>query len=84
MPADGPQNAVDFLDGPDLLLIILLLWVFGGDRHLQSFVRFTQRLHLRILPKIYTGVLQLFGAVCAYEVVKVPQNLHREYESAWG
>lgn len=81
-PADGPQKAVHFLNGSDLLLVILLLRVSGDDCHLQSFVCFTHRLHLRILPKIYTRVLQLFGAVCAYEAVKVPQNLHREYKSA--
>ena len=77
LPADGPQKAVHLLDGSDLLLFVLLLRVFGGDRHLQSFVRFTHRLHLRVLPQIHTGVLQFFGAVCAYQAVKVPQNLQR-------
>lgn len=84
LPADGPQEAVHFLNGSDLLLVVLLLRVSGDDRHLQSFVCFTHRLHLRILPKIYARVLQLFGAVCAYEAVKAPQDLHIEYESARG
>lgn len=79
LPADGPEKAVHFLDGSDLLLVVLLLRVFGDERHLQSFVRFTHRFHLRILPQIHTGVLQFFGAVCAYEAVKVPQNLQMEY-----
>lgn len=75
LPADGPQKAVHFLDGSDLLLVVLLLRVFGDERHLESSVRFTHRLHLRVLPQIYTRVLQFFGAICAYEAVKVPQNL---------
>lgn len=79
LPADGPEKAVHFLDCLDLLLIALLLWVFGDECHLQSFVRFTHRLHLRVLPQIHARVLQFFGAICAYEVVKVPQNLQREY-----
>lgn len=83
LPADGPEKAVHFLDGSDLLLVILLLWIFGDKRHLQPSVRFTHRLHLRILPQIHTRVLQFFGAVCAYEAVKVPQNLQSEYESTW-
>lgn len=83
LPADGPEKAVHFLDGSDLLLVVLLLWVFGDERHLQSFVRFTHRLHLRILPQIHTRVLQFFGAVCAYEAVKVPQNLQREYRDVF-
>lgn len=78
LPADGPQEAVHFLDGSDLLLVILLLWVSGDDGHLQAFVRFTHRLHLRVLPEVDASVLQLFGAVCAEEVVKIPQNLQRE------
>lgn len=77
LPADGPQKAVHLLDGSDLLLFVLLLRVFGGDRHLQPFVRFTHRLHLRVLPQIHSGVLHFFGAVCAYQAVKVPQNLQR-------
>lgn len=65
LPADGPEKAVHFLDGAGLLLVVLLLLVFGDDRHLQSFFSFTHGRHLRILPQIHTRVLQLFGAVCA-------------------
>lgn len=78
LPADGPQEAVHFLDGSDLLLVILLLWVSGNDGHLQAFVRFTHGLHLRVLPEVDASVLQLSGTVCAEEVVKIPQNLQRE------
>lgn len=78
MPADGPQKAVHFLDGSDLLLVVLLLRVFGGDRYLQPSVCFTHRLHLRIFPQVYTRALQFFGAVCAYKAVKVSQNLQRK------
>lgn len=78
LSADRPQKAIHFLYGSEFLLLVLPLWVSGGDRHFQSFVSFTHRPHLRILPDIYARVLQLFGAVCAYEAVKVPQNLHRK------
>ena len=74
LPANGPEKTVHFLDGAELPLVILL-WVFGDERHLQALVRFTHRLHLRVLPQINTRVLQFFGAVYAYEAVKVPQHL---------
>jgi len=80
LPADGPEEAVHLPDGADLLLAVLL-WVFGDERHLQSRFRFTHGLHLRILPQVHTRVLQLFGAICAYEAVEVPQHLERE--SVW-
>lgn len=81
LPADGPQEAVHFLDGSDLLLIVLLVRVLGDERHLQPSVCFTHRLHLSVLPQIYTRVLQFFGAICAYEAVEVPQNLQEEGET---
>lgn len=81
LSADGPEKAVHLLDGTDLLLLVLLLWIFGDECHLQASVCFTHRLHLRVLPQIYTGVLKFFGAVWADEGVKVPQNLQREYKS---
>lgn len=76
LPADGPQKAVHFLDGADLLAV-LLLRVFGSDCNFQASVRFSHRLHLRVLPQIDAVVLQLLGAVCAYECIKGSQNLHK-------
>lgn len=75
LPADGPKEAVDFLDGPDLLLVILLLWIPGDDSHFKALVCFTHRLHLGALPQVNARVLQLFGAVCADKAVKIPKNL---------
>lgn len=82
LPPDGPEETVHMLDGADLLLVVLLLRVFGDERHVQTSVRFTHRLHLSVLPQIDSIVLQLFGAVCADEAVEVPQNLQREYQSS--
>lgn len=81
LPADGPQKAVHLLNGAELLLAVLLLWVFGDDGNFQASVCFTHRLHLRVLQQINAVVLQLLGAVCADERIEVSQNLqnkHRE------
>lgn len=82
LPPDGPEETVHLLDGADLLLVVFLLWVFGDKRHLQTSVCFAHRLHLSVLPQIDPRVLQLFGAICAYEAIEVPQNLQRECESS--
>lgn len=77
LPPDGPQKTVHLLDDADLL-VVLGVRVFGDDGHLQAFLRFAHRLHLRVLPQIDAVVLDFFGAVCAYEGVEVSQNLQRE------
>lgn len=80
---NGPEETVHLPDGANLLLLVFLFWVFSTERHLQTFVCFTHRLHLRVLPQVQARVLQLLGAVCTYEAVKVPQNLQKQCKSTW-